>query len=167
MLKYLVVIEKAKANFSAYVPDVPGCISTGKTIEETKANIKEALLSHLAELREDGESIPEPQTLADYIELEVFPMTVSDEVREYTYQHYVEPARKNGQKVIKVLARDVHNALGLKKRFPLVCGALGTELFEQRYKVRRQRIEGPVHGANTTFWFEILDTQATSWRGTS
>ena len=155
MLKYLVVIEKADSNFSVYVPDVPGCVSTGKTIEEAKANIKEALLSHLAELKEDGVAIPEPQTLSEYVELEVEPMSVSDEVREYVYRHYIEPARQQGQKIIKVRAKDVHDALGLKNRSPLVCEALGTQLFEQRYNIRRQRIEGPTQGATTTFWFEI------------
>lgn len=155
MLKYLVVIEKADSNFSVYVPDVPGCVSTGKTVEEAKANIKEALRSHLAELKEDGVAIPEPQTLSEYVELEIEPMSVSDEVREYAYRHYIEPALLQGQRIIKVRAKDVHNALGLIDRFPLVCGALGTKLFEQRYNIRRQRIEGPTHGATTTFWFEI------------
>ena len=46
-MKYLVIIEKIKNNYSAYLPDVSGCIATGKTIEETKKNIKEALLIHL------------------------------------------------------------------------------------------------------------------------
>lgn len=160
MTKYLVVIEKAARNFSAYVPDVPGCVSTGKTVEEAKAHIKEALLSHLAEMKEDGEPILESQALGEYVEVEVAPMSVSDEVREYTYRHYIEPARQRGQQIVKVRAKEVHDALGLKNRYPLVCGALGTQLFEQRYNVRRQQIEGPTQGTTTTFWFEIDPAQS-------
>lgn len=159
MTKYLVVIEKADADFSVYVPDVPGCVSTGKTIEEAKANIKEALLSHFAEMKEDGEPIPEPQALGENVEIEVAPMSVSDEVRAYTYRHYIEPARQRGQQIVKVRAKEVHDALGLKNRYPLVCGALATQLFEQRYNVRRQQIEGPTQGTTTTFSFEIDPAQ--------
>ena len=66
-LKYLIVIEKANHNYSAYLPDVPGCIATGGTIEETKKNITEALAMHLRGLVEDGLSSPEPKAKADYV----------------------------------------------------------------------------------------------------
>jgi len=66
-LKYLIIIEKANDNYSAYLPDVPGCIATGKTIEETKKNITEALVMHLQGLIEDGLSSPEPKAKADYV----------------------------------------------------------------------------------------------------
>ena len=66
-LKYLIVIEKANHNYSAYLPDVPGCIATGNTIEETKKNITEALAMHLRGLVEDGLSSPEPRAKADYV----------------------------------------------------------------------------------------------------
>jgi len=66
-LKYLIIIEKANKNYSAYIPDVPGCIATGKTIEETKKNMKEALDMHLEGLAEDGLTSPRPKAKADYV----------------------------------------------------------------------------------------------------
>lgn len=68
-MKYLVIIEKANKNFSAYLPGVPGCVATGKTIEEVKKNIKEALAMHLEGLAEDGQPAPEPKAQADYVAL--------------------------------------------------------------------------------------------------
>ena len=66
-MKYLIIIEKTNHNYSAYLPDIPGCIATGKTIEEAKKNIAEALAMHLQGLGEDGLSSPNPQTKADYV----------------------------------------------------------------------------------------------------
>ena len=66
-MKYLVIIEKANDNYSAYLPDVPGCIATGKTIGETKKNITEALFMHLQGLAEDGLPLPKPKAKADYV----------------------------------------------------------------------------------------------------
>ncbi|MGI2902752.1 type II toxin-antitoxin system HicB family antitoxin [Tolypothrix sp. VBCCA 56010] len=65
---YAVVIEKAKSNYSAYVPDLPGCVATGATIVETQQQIQEAIAFHLAGLREDNLPIPEPTTLCEYVE---------------------------------------------------------------------------------------------------
>ena len=70
MRKYAVVIEKGPNNLSAYVPDLPGCITTGKTLEEIERNIREAIELHLEGLREDGDAIPEPSTAVQYIELQ-------------------------------------------------------------------------------------------------
>lgn len=70
MRKYAIVIEKGANNLSAYVPDLPGCITTGKTLEEIERNIREAIELHLEGLREDGEPIPEPSTAVQYIELQ-------------------------------------------------------------------------------------------------
>ena len=67
-LKYAVVIERAGANYSAYVPDLPGCISVGDTIEETECNIREAIALHLEGLREHGEIVPEPMTKVEYVD---------------------------------------------------------------------------------------------------
>lgn len=60
MKEYIVIFEWAGSNYSAYVPDLPGCISTGKTLEETENNIKEAIELYIDTLREDGQLIPEP-----------------------------------------------------------------------------------------------------------
>jgi predicted RNase H-like HicB family nuclease len=59
-MEYTIIIEKAKGNYSGYCPDLPGCISTGKTIEETKENMREAIQSHIELMKEQGEKIPEP-----------------------------------------------------------------------------------------------------------
>ena len=66
-MKYAVIIEAGERNYSAYVPDLPGCIATGKTVEEVKRLIREGIALHLEGLREDG-LIPEPTTLAEYVE---------------------------------------------------------------------------------------------------
>jgi predicted RNase H-like HicB family nuclease len=62
MKEYLVIFEWATSNYSAYVPDLPGCISTGNTLEETERNKQEAIGLYVDTLREMGQSIPEPQT---------------------------------------------------------------------------------------------------------
>jgi predicted RNase H-like HicB family nuclease len=66
---YTIIIEKAGNNYSAYAPDLPGCISTGPTIEETKRNMQEAIAFHLRGMREDGEPIPEPNSTAAVVEV--------------------------------------------------------------------------------------------------
>ena len=60
MKKYAIVIEHGKNNLSAYVPDLPGCITTGQTVREIEENIHEAIELHLEGMREDGEPVPEP-----------------------------------------------------------------------------------------------------------
>src|SRR5216683_332354 len=69
MKKYAIVIEQGENNLSAYLPDLPGCITTGRTVEEIERNIREAIELHIEGLREDGEPIPEPQTAVTYVEL--------------------------------------------------------------------------------------------------
>ena len=68
-MRYAVVIEKAEYNFAAYVPDLPGCIATGRTIEETEQLIQEAIVLHLRGMREDGLIIPEPSSYVEYVEV--------------------------------------------------------------------------------------------------
>ncbi|MEW6169765.1 MAG: type II toxin-antitoxin system HicB family antitoxin [Pseudomonadota bacterium] len=68
-MRYAIVIEKATSNYSAYVPDLPGCVATGQTIEETEQQIREAIEFHLEGLREDGQPIPRPQSQVEYIEV--------------------------------------------------------------------------------------------------
>jgi predicted RNase H-like HicB family nuclease len=70
MRKYAIVIEQGGNNLSAYVPDLPGCITTGKTIAEVEHNIREAIELHLEGLAEDGDPIPEPHTAVAYIDLQ-------------------------------------------------------------------------------------------------
>ncbi len=67
MHRFLVVIEKAESNYSAYSPDLPGCIATGDTPAETEANMHEALRLHVEGMIEDGEPIPESAALAEYM----------------------------------------------------------------------------------------------------
>lgn len=67
-MKYLVVIEKGENNYAAYSPDVLGCVTTGKTVEETLEMMKEALEFHFETMIEDGEEIPKPKGLNFYLE---------------------------------------------------------------------------------------------------
>jgi predicted RNase H-like HicB family nuclease len=66
-MKYAVLFEQTATGFSAHVPDLPGCVAAGATLAETAELIAGAIRLHLAGLREDGEAIPEPRTIAEYI----------------------------------------------------------------------------------------------------
>ena len=66
---YAIVIEKAEGNFSAYVPDLPGCVATGATVEEAEAQIREAIEFHLDGMRADGIAIPQPASRVDYVDI--------------------------------------------------------------------------------------------------
>ncbi len=68
-MRYAIVIEKAENNYAAYVPDLPGCVATGRTIEETEKEIREAIDLHLRGMREDGLPIPEASSSVDYVEI--------------------------------------------------------------------------------------------------
>ena len=68
-MKYLAIIEQGSDNYSAYLPDVPGCVATGKTIEETLRRLARALEMHLAGLEEDGLPLPVPTTAGEYLEI--------------------------------------------------------------------------------------------------
>jgi len=67
MYRFLVVIEKANGNYSAYSPDLPGCVATGATREETEQNMREAIEMHVRGLQEDGLPIPESNSFAEYV----------------------------------------------------------------------------------------------------
>jgi predicted RNase H-like HicB family nuclease len=67
-MRYAVVIEKAGDNYSAYVPDLPGCVATGDTLEEVEAKIRAAVRFHIDGLKADGLEIPEPTSIAEYVE---------------------------------------------------------------------------------------------------
>ena len=68
-MRYAIVIEKAENNYSAYVPDLPGCVATGATIEEAEGQIREAIEFHLQGLREDGLPVPPPSSRVEYVEI--------------------------------------------------------------------------------------------------
>ena len=68
-MRYAIVIEKAGNNYSAYVPDLPGCIATGSTVAAAEESIREAIELHLSGMREDGTPIPPPSSQVDYVEV--------------------------------------------------------------------------------------------------
>jgi predicted RNase H-like HicB family nuclease len=68
-MRYAIVIELADGNYSAYVPDLPGCVSTGATVQEVEDRIREAIHFHLEGLREDGRPVPVPSSRVDYVEV--------------------------------------------------------------------------------------------------
>lgn len=67
MHRFLIVVEKANGNYSAYSPDLPGCVATGESREEVERNMHEAVQMHVQGLREDNLPIPESQSFAEYI----------------------------------------------------------------------------------------------------
>ena len=68
-MKYAVVIEQAGSNYSAYVPDLPGCVATGKTVEEVEKETREAIEFHIEGMREDGLDVPQPSSSVEYVEV--------------------------------------------------------------------------------------------------
>lgn len=68
-MRYAIVIEKAENNYAAYVPDLPGCVATGKTLKEVETEIQEAIQLHLRGMQEDGLAIPEPSSQVEYIDV--------------------------------------------------------------------------------------------------
>jgi predicted RNase H-like HicB family nuclease len=68
-VRYAVVIERAQGNYGAYVPDLPGCVATGATVQETEREIQQAIRFHLEGLRADGLPIPEPSSRVEYVEV--------------------------------------------------------------------------------------------------
>jgi len=67
-MRYAVVIEKAGGNFSAYVPDLPGCVATGSTVEVVEMEIRNAIRFHIDGLKADGIEVPAPSSIAEYVE---------------------------------------------------------------------------------------------------
>jgi predicted RNase H-like HicB family nuclease len=68
-MRYAIVIEKSENGYGAYVPDLPGCVALGETVDETEVLIKEAMEFHIDGFREDGVEIPKPSAIAEYVEL--------------------------------------------------------------------------------------------------
>ena len=71
MKKYAIVVERAKRNYAAYVPDLPGCVATGATVEEAEELLRAAIEVHVAGLRADGLPVPAPSSVVDYLEVPV------------------------------------------------------------------------------------------------
>ena len=67
-MRFAIVIEQAEGNYSAYVPDLPGCVATAATVEEVEREIRDAIRFHIDGLREDGLPVPQPTSVADYVE---------------------------------------------------------------------------------------------------
>lgn len=76
-MRYAVVIEKAGSNYGAYVPDLPGCVATGDSIEEVEREIREAIKFHIEGLREDGLPVPSPQSRAHYVDIKLQELNAS------------------------------------------------------------------------------------------
>jgi predicted RNase H-like HicB family nuclease len=70
-MRYAVVIEKAEGNYSAYVPDLPGCIATGVTVSQVESEIREAIAFHIEGMREDGIAIPPGASQVEYVDVEL------------------------------------------------------------------------------------------------
>ena len=70
-MRYLVVIERGESSYGAYVPDLPGCVAVGESVEEVRRLISEAIELHLEGLRADGEPVPEPTSQGDYLDVAV------------------------------------------------------------------------------------------------
>ena len=68
-MRYAIVVEKTENNYSAYVPDLPGCVATGFTVEETEREIREAIRFHIEGLIEDGIPVPQPTSIVEYLEV--------------------------------------------------------------------------------------------------
>ena len=67
-MRYAIVIEKADGNYSAYVPDLPGCVATGETVKAVEIEIRDAIRFHIDGLKQDGSPAPAPTSIADYVE---------------------------------------------------------------------------------------------------
>ena len=67
-MRYAIVIEKAEGKYSAYVPDLPGCVATGATVPEVEREMREAIRFHIDGLKADGLPVPQPTSIADYLE---------------------------------------------------------------------------------------------------
>jgi predicted RNase H-like HicB family nuclease len=68
LMRYAIVIEKADGNYSAYVPDLPGCVATGASVKDVEGEIRDVVRFHIEGLKQDGIAVPEPTSIADYVE---------------------------------------------------------------------------------------------------
>ena len=85
-----------------------------------------------------------------------YEMSLADDVRRYCKETYIDPARSRGEKTAVIRSGDVHSALSYKNRYPLVCSAIGSNLFEELCSIKRISVEGPLNGVSTLFTFELI-----------
>jgi predicted RNase H-like HicB family nuclease len=78
--KFAIIVESGPNNYSAYAPDLPGCVTTGHTVEETVKNMREAVQFHIEFMHEEGDPIPRATSLCEYVEVEI-PATVTEQQR--------------------------------------------------------------------------------------
>lgn len=71
MSRFLIIIEQGSNNYSAYVPDLPGCIATGRTLDDVKTNMEQAIKLHIEGMMEDREPLPVSQSIAEYLDIPV------------------------------------------------------------------------------------------------
>jgi hypothetical protein len=83
-------------------------------------------------------------------------MSLADDVRLYCKQTYIDPARGRRDKTVAIRSGDVHSALNYGNRYPLVCSAIGSNLFEKLCNVKRISVEGPLNGVSTLFTFQLI-----------
>lgn len=82
-------------------------------------------------------------------------MNKADDIRDFAFREFIEPARRQGERTVTIRAGDVHKDMGLYDRMPAICSALGSKKFENQYNVKRLKVDGPIQGANAFFTFEI------------
>jgi hypothetical protein len=82
-------------------------------------------------------------------------MSYADDVRDHCRRTYIEPARQRGEGYVGIRAGDVHKDLKYSNRYPLVCSAIGANVFEEKYGIERVSVDGPLNGVNTMFWFKL------------
>ena len=136
-MTYTIRVEKGPNNYSAYSPEVPGCVATGKTRAEVARNLKSAIRFHLAE-----------------------------EIRQFAGDKYIEPLRKNGGGTVQIRAGDVHRDMKLESPVRAVCNALDTKLFREFFNVDLVFKTGPHQGANALFTLKVR-SPSTSMRTTN
>lgn len=83
-------------------------------------------------------------------------MSQADAIRETAYREYIKPARERSLREVTIRAGDVHDKMGLADRMPAVCGALGTKIFERKYRVKRTNRQGVTNGPNVYFTFLLI-----------
>jgi len=136
-MTYKICVEKGPNNYSAYSPDVPGCVATGKTRAEVARNFKSAVEFHL-----------------EY--------HLPEEIRQFAGDQYIKPLRRTGGGTVQIRAGDVHRAMSdIHRAMQLDCpvravaAALDTKMFREFFNAELISKTGPHRGADTLFTFHV------------